>query len=90
MENPIKIKKEYQLKNDYQTLKANHREQVLLLFTLHKLSGDTGKKLIDSYLNAIIPITVKSKEPRYSTITSHRCKRREHLNHLLNNYFTLN
>lgn len=90
MKNPIELKKAYLLTDDYNSIKTNHREQILLLYTLHQLTGLLGTQLIENYINLIIPITKKNGEQGYTVVTSHRAKRRKHLNYLLNNHLTIN
>jgi len=90
MKSPIELRKTYQLHPNYNTIQTNHREHVLLLYTLHELTGLLGSELIENYLNLIIPINVKIGEKGYNFITSHRSKRRKHLNNLIENYLISN
>lgn len=90
MKNPIILGKTYQLQPDYNTIKTNHREQVLLLFSLHQLTGLIGSELVEHYVDLIIPMVKKFGEQGYSGITSHRAKRRKHINYLHHNYLIFN
>ena len=85
--NSIKLKKDYQLVTDYLKIRSNHREQLILLYALHLLTGDEGSELVESYLEMTMPIDINLNERGYSSLTSHRSKRRAHLNYLMSTYF---
>lgn len=90
MENTIKINKDYQLSSDFVILsKSNHREQLWLLYTLHILTGDTGNKLIDTYIDLTLPLSNNYTKQKYHSVTSHRYKKKQQLRILMNQYFTV-
>lgn len=88
MDSLIKVNKDYKLESDLvQQSQSNHREQLYLIITLHLLTGETDKKLIEQYLELVLPLSRNYTKQKYNSITSHRCKKRKELKKLMDKYF---
>jgi hypothetical protein len=74
---------------NYIKIPSNHREQLMLIYTLHNMFGAFDKELIAIYVNIVMPIPqgMTSKHPGYSSLTSQRHKKRKQIRFLLDTYF---
>ena len=84
-----KIKTLFNPHKDFIKIPSNHREQLMLIYSLHGMFGAFDRELIDIYVNVVMPIPegMTSKTPGYGSLTSQRYVKRKKLQFLMDTYF---
>lgn len=82
IEETFKLRKQYRIKHAYNELKPNRKEQVLMMWSLNKITNLSGGKLIEHILNHTIPMVGEYRDKEYNVRTHQRWTKRKVLRQL--------